>query len=135
MMSLIPTTNYRKYRMSHLSRYDHITTTATEPKTSWTNAEVAQFHYFNPNGLIQAKRALDDQISDLVYAGAVPSGWLFSYGSMASFQADRIRELAIQDRVGSITLSVAIEMLTEQNEKVAAKIDEALAARELGLRL
>lgn len=113
--------------MSYLSKYNHVTRTATEPKNSWTNLEVAQFHYFNPNGLVQAKKKLDDQITDLVDAGIVPFGWHLAYGTMASFEKDEMRELALKNRVGSISLSVAIKMATEANEKVAAKIVEAQA--------
>jgi len=113
--------------MSYRSKYNHVANTATEPKNSWTNLEVAQFHYFNPNGLVQAKRKLDDQIADLVDAGIVPSGWHLAYGTMSDFEVNQIIDLTHKKRVGRISLFVAIKMLTEQNEMVAAKIIEKQA--------
>jgi len=90
-----------------------------------TNKEKAQFHYFNPNGLYQEKKKLDEKITKLVDEGKVPNGWIFAFGSMDSFQTDSLSKLAMKKRVGTIEVGVAIKMLRERNENVKKKIEES----------
>ncbi|MGR8917996.1 MAG: hypothetical protein ACU85V_00135 [Gammaproteobacteria bacterium] len=112
--------------MSKASRFTFIAEQATEVGSDWTNKEIVAFHYFNPNGLVARKRRVDDQIRDLVDAGAVPSGWHLAYGSLASYSRDRMIELWDLKRVNSIKLRTVIHMLTTDCEQAEQKVAEAM---------
>lgn len=104
--------------------WTEITETAKEPGKGWNNVQIAQFHYFNPNGLIRRKRNADDRISAAVDVGALKSGAIIAYGTFNSFWADNLIQLAKQNRVSSLGLSGAIRSLKEdieKTEKVAAE--------------
>jgi len=78
--------------MSNRLTWEYITTTATRTYRSWSPKQIAQFHYFNPNGLYAAKKASDDRISEAVSAGKCKSGALLAYGSFNDFSINKLRE-------------------------------------------
>ena len=71
--------------MKSVSRFEQISKTATQVGKSWSNHEVAMFHYFNPNGLIAAKSITDKKIDQLVDAGKVKSGSIIAHGGLNYF--------------------------------------------------
>jgi len=93
------------------NRFLYIADEATAPSRSWSNSDLAKFHYFNPNGLWAAKKARDKKVSKLVNEHGLPSGAILAYGSMNSYCTDRLVKLAGQKRVNGITLRTLLQML------------------------
>lgn len=107
--------------------FQQITETATEVGPKWTNKEVAQFHYFNPNGLYAQKKARDKMISDAVANGKTKSGMILAYGSFNDHHARSLAHLAMLKFVNGVRLRIAligikrdIEAADEQLRAVAA---------------
>jgi hypothetical protein len=96
---------------------------AKAPSKSWSSAALARFHYFNDNGIVAAKRALDDRIRAAVDAGKVPSGWHFAYGSFNDYHVKKLRELAARTRVKSWDVNYAVAKL----EELIADVDQKLS--------
>ena len=94
-----------------MQRFYEVNRDATETSAKWTNTEVAQFHYFNPNGLYAQKKVLDDRVSEAVDAGKCKSGCLFVHGSLNNFSVDWLCKYASSKRVGWITLSTTLDMM------------------------
>jgi hypothetical protein len=95
--------------MTKLTTFESIMQTATEPSRSWSNAELAKFHYFNPNGLYAAKKASDAKIDELVEAGLAKSGAIIAYGGLNYFYTNLLSDLAMSKRVGRIDLAVTLQ--------------------------
>jgi len=110
--------------------YEHLTGIASQPSSLWSNRDRVVFEAFNINGLVARKRANDDRIRALVDSGVVPSGWHIAYGSFSDFNVDTFYKLLDKRRVGRIELEVAIELLTEEIDKVSKKCDEVEAFQE-----
>lgn len=102
------------------NRFTLISKTATEASSTWTNVEVAQFHYHNPNGLVKRKWELNERVSAAVDAGRCKSGAIFAYGTLSDYCEKQIIRLAGLKRVGSIALSVAISMMEREIASVEA---------------
>ena len=102
----------------------YIADQASAPEKGWTNAQLANFHYFNPNGLYAAKKVRDAQISNLVNERGLPSGAIFVYGSMNSHSADRLMTLVNKSRVNSIRLQTILEMLQNDIDKADRWIED-----------
>lgn len=83
-----------------------------------------RFHYFNPNGLIHAKHKLDDEISAMVDAGTVKSGWIIAHGTFDSWHEDRVRDLHRQNRPDRIQVLAALSGFADRNNLVRRKIDQ-----------
>ena len=114
--------------MRHYNDYMYASREATSDKGMANNRQVAQFHYFNPNGLESRRIKNNDRISELVKKGVVKSGWNFAYGWCAStYYTDCLRELALKKRVNSRKLRVILELLQDQVETQEQKIAEAIA--------
>jgi hypothetical protein len=109
--------------MSKVSSFEYIMQTATEPSRSWSNAELAKFHYFNPNGLYAAKKASDVRIDELVDAGLAKSGAIIAYGGLSYFNTNLLSNLATAKRVGRIDLLVTLEGI-ERDIKTATEFIE-----------
>lgn len=104
--------------------FEYVSETATSDD-GLNLKQKAQFHYFNPNGLHAQKKALDEQISRLVDAGVVPSGWLLAYGSFDEFYVKELRKFVINtSHPNKIKLQVTLQSLRERNNKIAAQIAE-----------
>lgn len=110
--------------MKTVSRFEIVTQTATSVAKSWTNIEVAMFHYFNPNGLAAAKRATDEKIDKLVDEGKAKSGSIIAHGALNHFYYDELAKLINKKRVNSIDLSVTIEGLKRNIESAEKFISE-----------
>ncbi len=114
--------------MSYYNDYMYASREATSDKGMANNRQVAQFHYFNPNGLESRRIKNNDRISELVQEGVVKSGWSFAYGWCASsYYADCLRDFAMKKRVNGRKLRVILELLQDQVETQEQKIAEALA--------
>jgi hypothetical protein len=109
-------------------RYGYITKTATESKSSWSNVDLVRFHYFNPNGLVAEKIALDAQINALVDQGKCKSGAVIAFGSLDDFYREELRKLISKKRVGNIDAAVVVRGLAERNEYARKFIAEVSAA-------
>ena len=114
--------------MSKLSSFEFISQTATKPSRSWSNTELAQFHYFNPNGLYAAKKASDVKIDELVDAGLAKSGAIIAYGGLNYFHTNLLSKLAMAKRVGRINLLVTLESIKRDIATAAEFIEEKTAA-------
>lgn len=67
-----------------MDKYEFITKVATEVDSKWSNKQVAQFHTWNPNGLVARKRALNVAIDQAITDGRAKSGafWVHGTGNM-----------------------------------------------------
>ena len=110
--------------MTKTSTFESIMQTATEPNRSWSNAELAKFHYFNPNGLYAAKKASDAKIDELVDAGLAKSGAIIAYGGLNYFYTKLLSDLGTAKRVGRIDLSVTLRGIERDIAKAAEFIKE-----------
>lgn len=92
---------------------------ANEIGKNWTNAEIARFHYFNENGLINEKRKINSQIDALVNAGICMSGAYIAHGSMNRIYCDMLIKLAQKKRVRSDELHSVLKCMrfTIENAK------------------
>lgn len=79
--------------------YRFVTEKATETQNSWTNKEIAMFHYFNPNGLSAKKKAVDARIDTLVDEGKAKSGAIIAYGSLNYHNTDHLAAMLRYKRV------------------------------------
>ena len=112
--------------MNHVNRFEQITKTATDISNSWTNREVAMFHYFNPNGLLAAKRITDDQISKLVDEGKANSGAIMAYGSLNFFYYDKLSNLIDKKSVRNADLVITLQGLRDNIESATKFINEKI---------
>ena len=110
-----------------LERFNYICEDATDTSDLKTNAEIARFHYFNPNGLVKRKRKNDERIWELIDAGVLNYGYYLTDGAGNYHRADNIAKLAGKRRVNTIALEVAIKLLEEHTEAQEATIAEATA--------
>ena len=106
--------------------WKQLTETATEIGKYWTNREIVQFHYFNPNGLYARKHRNNTKITQLVDKGMVPSGWHIAYGTFDDYWCNNLVELHGKRKVNSTKLSVCLKLLEENCEKQETKIIEAI---------
>ena len=115
-------------RRSRYSTYMHVTQEATSDKRMANNRQVAQFHYFNPNGLESRRIKNNNRIHELMKEGVVKPGMSFAYGWCASsYYTDCLRDLALKTRVNSRNLRVILKLLQDQIETQEQKIAEAIA--------
>lgn len=114
--------------MGHYNNYIYASREATSDKGMANNRQVAQFHYFNSNGLESRRIKNNDRISELVKEGVVKSGMSLAYGWLSStYYSDCLRELALKKRVNGRNLRVILELLQDQIETQERKIAEATA--------
>jgi|14BtaG_2_1085337.scaffolds.fasta_scaffold08151_3 hypothetical protein len=114
--------------MGHYSTYMYVTQEATSDKGLANNKQVAQFHYFNPNGLESRRIKNNDRIHELMKEGVVKTGMSLAYGwAGSSYYSDCLRDLAMKTRVNGRNLRVIIELLQDQIETQEQKIAEATA--------
>ena len=109
-----------------MSSYTEITETALVVKSKWSNKAVMQFHYFNPNGLVAAKKRIDEQINKLVDQGKCQPGAIFAYGALDRYAAGKIADLAMKKRVGRIESKVAIKMMMDDIAEAEKFIGEIM---------
>ena len=114
--------------MTKPSNFEHIMQTATEPSRSWSNSELAKFHYFNPNGLYAAKKASDVRIDELVEAGLAKSGAIIAYGGLSYFNTNLLSNLATSKRVGRIDLLVTLQGIERDIKAATDFIEEKKTA-------
>ncbi len=107
--------------------FEFVTREATSIEQITNVKSRAAFHYWNPNGLIQAKRALNDRISDLVEAGTIRYGWHLAYGTLNDFWENEMIRVAMKSRPSRREYDLAAQLLRENNEKVEAKVAEVEA--------
>ena len=108
-------------------KFEYITQTATAPKSSWSGKELVRFHYFNQNGVMAAKLALDKIISRLVDDGKCNTGAIIAYGSLNYFYEDKLRGLLDSKRVNGLDAYLVIKSLEEGNKKAKEFIAEHAA--------
>jgi len=114
--------------MGHYNDYIYASREATSDKGMANNRQVAQFHYFNPNGLESRRIKNNDRIHELVKEGVVKSGMSLAYGWAGStYYSDCLRDLALKKRVNGRNLRVILELLQDQIETQEQKIAEAIA--------
>jgi len=114
--------------MSHYNDYMYASREATSAKGLANNKQIAQFHYFNPNGLESRRIKNNDRVSELIKEGVVQSGWGWAYGWNAStYYTDCLRDFAMMKRVNGRRLRVILELLQAQVEIQEQKIAEAIA--------
>lgn len=109
--------------------FEQVTQEATQIKRGWCPKLAVWFEYFNPNGLIAKKAAFDDKITEAVDQGRCASGAILAYGSLNSYHADRMQELARKTidrkRVSRIDVLVVQDGL-ERDIESARKFLESL---------
>jgi hypothetical protein len=110
--------------MKTANRFEVISNLATEVKSSWSNKDVVCFHYFNPNGLIAAKKITDEKINALVDAGKAKSGAIIAYGSLNDFYYAELRALFNKKAVNRIDLIATLKGLRRDIETAEKFIAE-----------
>jgi hypothetical protein len=108
-------------------RLKYIWETATDTSGLKNNREIAQFHYFNPNGLYARKKNNDERIWELIEAGVLTGGYYYTNGGGNHYHTDNVRRLATKRRVNTTALSVALQLLKENTEEQEATITKATA--------
>ncbi|CAM5569932.1 hypothetical protein [Eoetvoesiella caeni] len=99
------------------ARHNFILEQATKPEECRTNLELAQFHYFNPNGLHARKKVSDGRITQAVDLGLCKSGAILAYGSMNDYYVKKLSDLACdRTRVRRFEILSAIEGITKAIE-------------------
>tara|TARA_R110000744_G_scaffold378777_1_gene495414 strand:- start:44 stop:391 length:348 start_codon:yes stop_codon:yes gene_type:complete len=87
------------------------------------------FHYFNKNGAVQAKRKSDKEIDKAVDAGICKPGAILAYGGFSSYSEDKLSKMLMKKRINRTELYVLIDMTWDASKKandfVAAKKAEA----------
>lgn len=106
--------------------FKYLTEEATQTYRSWTNKEKVLFHAFNPNGKKQKWEDMCKLISHHVDAGHIKTGWIYAYGSLSSYSAERIIELAGQRRVRDSELYAVLSMMQEAIDKGYTKLGEMI---------
>lgn len=104
--------------------FQQITETATEVGPKWTNKEIAQFHYFNPNGLYAQKKARDRAISDAVADGKMKSGAIIAYGSLSDYNMMALAHLAMGRLVKTRTLQITLQAIRREIEAADRELSE-----------
>ena len=108
--------------------FEYIASQATETKNNWSNLNKLRFHYFNPNGLCEKKRQLDEKISNAVNLDKVPSGVLFVHGSLNDFCITNICSLMRKNRITNRHTAVALEMVQNAINKATSYLEQEVAA-------
>ena len=106
--------------------WKYLATDATRTYPSWTNKQVADFEYFNPNGTYAKWKGMCDTIAQFVDRGAVPSGWHLAYGSLNEYSAQALRSMHSRDRIGETEIRVTIKMLKEDIDHGYTKLGELM---------
>lgn len=104
--------------------FQQITETATEVGPKWTNKEIAQFHYFNPNGLYAQKKARDKMISNAVASGKMKSGMILAFGSLSDSNVMRLASCAMSGVVKTLTLQITLQALRRDIELADQQLSE-----------
>jgi hypothetical protein len=104
--------------------YRFVTEKATETQNSWTNKEIAMFHYFNPNGLYAQKKAVDARIDELVGEGKAKSGAIIAYGSLNYYNTDHLAAMLRYKRVKPSEMYAIISGIQWDIEKAEKFIAE-----------
>lgn len=99
------------------NRFEYVTRIATAPAASWSYHEKVSFHYFNPNGLLAEKQAVDALIDAAVEAGKCKSGAIMAYGGLNYHYTDMIRKLFDKKRVNRIAFIIARDGVKRDIEK------------------
>jgi hypothetical protein len=108
-------------------RLKYIWETATDTSDLKNNREIAEFHYYNPNGLYARKKNNDERIWELIEAGALTYGYYYTDGGGNHRRTDDVRRLATKRRVNTTALSVALQLLKEHAEEQETTIAEVTA--------
>ena len=108
--------------------HDYIVNQATKTAARWTVREVLAFHYFNKNGVIAARRPLDNAIDVLVEAGRLKSGSIYAHGGLDDYATRELVKLYDKTsaglRVTRREVAVLVRMAEARNEKTVAFIAE-----------
>jgi len=118
-----------------MNQFKYISETATEPHKAWTNKQIAQFHFFNPNGLLAQKKQTDEQIDKLVDSGKASTGAFIAYGSLNKFYWEKLCTLIGQKRVNGADLSATLKGLRHAIEKAKEFIEEKTPKSESSIEL
>tara|TARA_R110001632_G_scaffold72603_1_gene167737 strand:- start:442 stop:858 length:417 start_codon:yes stop_codon:yes gene_type:complete len=104
---------------------------ATSATATWSNLNKLTFHYFNDNGLVSQKLALNARIDALIASGTVAGGWAYAYGSESNFEEDQLIDLYTESskagKAKRIPTIVAIQQLQERVTQVTNLVNEAEA--------
>jgi len=91
--------------------FDYITQEATKVHSAWGAKHVAQFHYFNAQGMAAKRRALADRAMQAVEQGKAASGVLLVYGTFGDTYSDTLSRLAMSGAVRWAELRVVLTLL------------------------
>jgi len=111
-----------------MTRFEYIANTATDCKPSWSNKDKIRFHYFNPHGIMEKRRASDDRIRDLVDRGFAKTGALLAYGSLNSYHTDKLMDLVNKSRVTDFEARYYVQQI----EREISAADAFIASLTVG---
>lgn len=118
--------NVKKPRKSKRRDHEFVTELA-ETDAGMNRANVARFHFFNPNGLYAELRAVQARVAEVVDLTGVPNGVLFVHGSLNGFNADQLRKQIQKARPDRYGLPVTLRAIRRDIDQAKAWIAETLA--------
>ncbi len=89
-----------------------------------SNKELAQYHYFNTNGVYKQHAAMMQTLSQAVDATVVNYGWLLSCS--ADFHTNTLVKLAMRKRVRSWDVEYAVECIRQSIERSYTRLGEVI---------
>jgi len=105
-----------------MAKFETVTRTATEVGKSWTNVEINQFHYFNPNGAVAIYNAAFNKLIKAVDNVNVMGGALLAYSG--DYHYDKLAANVHNKRLSNFKATYYAEKLVEQAAKIEAFLEE-----------
>lgn len=105
-----------------MASFETISRTANKTEKSWTNLQIAQFEYFNPNGAIEYFNAAYDELFDAVDQGLLPAGTLLAYD--AAYHRERLSAMVRETRVKTFDANYFPSKIRETADTIRSKIAE-----------
>lgn len=108
-----------------VANYDKVTKTATSDK-GLCNRDRVRFHYFNPNGAVQKKYAMDNCLATFVDAGVINSGWHIAHGTFNDYHVKAIVAELDKRRVRSFNINYPVERILQEIDETYSKLGEVI---------
>lgn len=93
---------------STVKNFDYIVEEA-QSSHGMTIQQTAQWHYWNKNGVMAAKKASDARISKAVAEGKLTSGHILTVGSMDDYYSERLMEVVRGKKTSKIQLRIIVD--------------------------
>ncbi len=89
-----------------------------------SNKELAQYHYFNTNGVYKRHNAMMQTLFQAVDDGIVNSGWLISCN--ADFHMEALARLAMLQRARGWNVEYAVKHIQQTTERAYTRLAQVI---------